>query len=87
MATGAMPSRLLDGQRPNVASADVQLPAVRDYEQVDEEILGTLHPTGKWFAGLGLALACMLIGAATRPYQNYWGLGRAGYEQTPICGV
>ena len=28
-------------QRPNVASADVRLPAVRSYEQVDREIGGT----------------------------------------------
>ena len=33
------------GQRPNVASADVRLPAVKSYEQVDREIAATLHPT------------------------------------------
>ena len=29
-------------RRPNIAAADRQLPAVRDYEQVDREISGTL---------------------------------------------
>ena len=37
MATIAKPVR--EGIRgPNIASADVQLPAVKDYEQVDREI-------------------------------------------------
>ena len=41
--------------RPNIASADVQLPGVRDYEQVDNDIIGTLKPTAGWFAAFGVA--------------------------------
>ncbi len=55
--------------RPNIASADVQLPAVRDYEQVDREISGTLKPSAGWFAALGLAVALFLWGAGTWIYQ------------------
>ena len=36
-------------------SADVRLPPVRSYEQVDREIGGTLHPSLGWFALLGVA--------------------------------
>ena len=50
---------------PNVASADIQLPAVRDYEQVDNEIISTMSPTAGWFMALGGAILCMLIGATT----------------------
>ena len=39
-------------RRPNIASADIQLPAVKDYEQVDREILQILQPTKAWFGGL-----------------------------------
>ncbi len=85
MATTVEPYRT--GQRPNVASADVQLPAVRNYEQVDEEIIGTLRPTGKWFAALGVAILFMLVGASTWAYQIYWGLGQAGYEPPVMWGV
>jgi len=74
-------------RRPNIPSADVQLPAVRDYEQVDNEILRTLRPTGGWFAGLALAIFCMLIGASAWTYQIYWGLGQAGYEPPVMWGV
>src|SRR4051794_3096278 len=46
MATITQPIPARDEPRhPNIATADVQLPAVRDYEQVDREIVGTLHPT------------------------------------------
>ena len=63
-----------DGYRmPNIASADVQLPAVRDYEQVDNEITSTMHPTAGWFMALGAAILCMLIGASAWAYQIYWG--------------
>ena len=65
------------GNRPNVASADVRLPAVRSYEQVDREIRATLHPSLGWFALLGVAILCMLIGASTWTYQIYEGLGAA----------
>ena len=44
-------------RRPNVASANVQLPGVRDYEQVDNEVIGTLRPTVAWFGALGVAIA------------------------------
>ena len=50
-------------QRPNIPSAGVRFPAVRDYEQVDREIAGTLRPTLGWFAALGIAILCLLIGA------------------------
>ena len=54
MATLTQPMPMSDEgfPRPNIPSADVQLPAVRDYEQVDREIIGTLHPTVAWFIGL-----------------------------------
>ncbi|HEX6629945.1 MAG TPA: NrfD/PsrC family molybdoenzyme membrane anchor subunit [Gemmatimonadaceae bacterium] len=74
-------------RRPNIPSANVQLPAVRDYEQVDREITATLRPTGPWFAGLALAVVCMLIGAAAWTYQIYWGLGQAGYAPPVMWGV
>ena len=74
-------------QRPNIPSANVQLPAVRDYEQVDREIAATLRPTGPWFAGLALSILCMLVGAAAWTYQIYWGLGQAGYAPPVMWGV
>ena len=67
MATAATPLRGDDGEvlhRPNIATANVQLPAVRDYEQVDRDIIGTLHPTVAWFIGLGTAITCLVIGIA-----------------------
>src|SRR5215203_2446685 len=73
--------------RPNIASANVQLPAVRDYEQVDNEITSTLHPTVAWFGGLAVAVVCMLIGASAWTYQIYWGLGQAGYEPPVMWGT
>src|SRR5215207_5422603 len=73
--------------RPNIASASVQLPAVRDYEQVDNEITSTLHPTVAWFGGLAVAIVCMLIGASAWAYQIYWGLGQAGYVPPVMWGV
>jgi len=64
MATMARP---LDDRnapkRPNIATADVQLPAVKDYEQVDREIVGTLHPTAAWFIGLAVAIFFLIVGA------------------------
>ncbi|HUR91650.1 MAG TPA: hydrogenase, partial [Gemmatimonadaceae bacterium] len=50
--------------RPNIASADVQLPAVRDYEQVDNEIAATLSPTAAWYIGLFTAVGFLLLGIA-----------------------
>jgi Ni/Fe-hydrogenase subunit HybB-like protein len=83
MATMAHP----DVKRPNIPSANVQLPAVADYEQVDNEIAATLRPTGPWFIGLGVAIVAMLVGAAAWTYQIYWGLGQAGYEPPTMWGV
>ena len=73
--------------RPNIASANVQLPAVADYDQVDREILGTLKPTFAWFAALGVAVLGLLIGAAAWTYQMYAGLGVAGYSPPVMWGV
>src|SRR5947199_54069 len=73
--------------RPNIATADVRLPAVRSYEQVDAEIMGTLHPSLGWFALLGIAIVCMLIGACAWTYQIYEGLGAAGYQPPVMWGV
>ena len=47
---------LAEPVRPNVASANIQLPGVESYEQVDREIAGTLKPTAGWFALLGIAI-------------------------------
>ncbi len=80
------PARVVE-RRPNIASANVQLPAVADYEQVDREILGSLKPTFAWFAALGTAVLGMLIGAAAWIYQMYMGLGVAGYSPPVMWGV
>ncbi len=74
-------------RRPNIASADVQLPGVRDYEQVDNEIIATMGPTTGWFGALGFAIVCMLIGASAWAYQIFWGLGQAGYAPPLMWGV
>ncbi|GAC1649889.1 MAG: polysulfide reductase NrfD [Gemmatimonadaceae bacterium] len=74
-------------RRPNIPSATVSLPAVADYEQVDTEIGATLRPTYGWFAGLSVAILCMLIGAATWTFQIYEGLGVAGYSPPVMWGV
>ena len=88
MATIAKPIPPRDEpRRPNIASADVQLPAVKDFEQVDREIVGTLHPTVAWFMGLGVAVFFLLIGIATWMYQIYSGLGVAGYNPPVMWGV
>ena len=57
MATIVRPT---EPRRPNIARAGLQLPAVRTYTQVNDEIIGTLHPTGAWFGALGVAITCML---------------------------
>ena len=74
-------------RRPNIPSADVRLPAVRDYEQVDDEITATLHPTVQWFIGLGVAITFLIIGALAWTYQIYTGLGVAGYNPPVMWGV
>ena len=66
MATLAHPD---EPRRPNIASADIQLPAVTSYEQVDNEILAILKPTKAWFGALGIALACLALGAFSWIYQ------------------
>jgi len=65
-------------QRPNIASAGNRLPGVRDYEQVDRDIISTLRPTLGWFAALGIAILCLLIGISAWMYQIHEGLGAAG---------
>ena len=92
MATIAPPRvARVDGEepprRPNIATANVQLPAVRDYEQVDREIIGTLRPTLGWFALLGTAILCLLIGISAWMYQIHEGLGVAGYNPPVMWGV
>ena len=67
--------------------ADVQLHAVRDYEQVDREISATLHPTVAWFIALGTAIFFLLLGISAWMYQIYSGLGVAGYNPPVMWGV
>jgi Ni/Fe-hydrogenase subunit HybB-like protein len=89
MATIAhpVPATEREIRRPNVASADVQLPAVRDYEQVDREISATLSPTAAWYLGLAVAVFFLLTGIAAWMYQIYSGLGVAGYNPPVMWGV
>ena len=84
MATLAHPD---EPRRPNIASADIQLPAVTSYEQVDDEILAILKPTKAWFGALLLALACLGLGAFSWIYQIHQGLGVAGYNPPVMWGV
>jgi molybdopterin-containing oxidoreductase family membrane subunit len=71
----------------NIASADIPLPAVRDYEQVDREIAGTLAPSFGWFGALGVAVLLFLWGAGVWIYQIYWGLGMTGLNPPVMWGV
>ncbi|MDE3053190.1 MAG: polysulfide reductase NrfD, partial [Gemmatimonadota bacterium] len=87
MATTAAPFPPAADLRPNVASADVHFPAIKTYEQVDNEVINTMRPTLGWFVLLGLAILCMLVGAATWTYQIYEGLGAAGYHPPVMWGV
>ena len=88
MATVAQPVTDVELlRRPNLPTADVRLPAVRDYEQVDNEILGTLGPSAGWFMCLGVAILFLLIGASAWTYQIYTGLGVAGYNPPVMWGV
>jgi Ni/Fe-hydrogenase subunit HybB-like protein len=73
--------------RPNIAAAGLQLPAVTSYEQVDREIMDTLHPTKGWFVLLLTAITCLLIGIACWMYQIEEGLGVAGYSPPVMWGV
>jgi molybdopterin-containing oxidoreductase family membrane subunit len=74
-------------KRPNIASANVQLPAVRDYEQVNDDIIGTLQPTKAWFAALTIAMLCLVVGISAWMYQINQGLGVAGYSPPVMWGV
>ena len=85
MAATATPIR--DGERPNIPSAAVRFPAVRDYEQVDREIGATLGPSLGWFAALGIAILCMLVGASAWIYQIREGLGVAGFQPPVMWAV
>lgn len=89
MATSAEPmSGARDGTpRPNVARAGLRLPAVRSFEQVDDEITGVLKPTVAWFGGLSVAVLFLLVGIACWMYQIYSGLGVAGYRPPVMWGV
>jgi len=73
--------------RPNIPAAGLQLPAVRDYEQVDREIGATLNPTKAWFGGLALAILGLLVGVTAFTYQLHEGLGVAGYEPPVMWAV
>ena len=90
MASAATPSKSVasyNTELPNVPSAAVRFPAIRSYEQVDREIGGTLRPSLGWFAALGTAVICMLIGALAWTYQIHEGLGAAGYQPPVMWGV
>src|SRR5260221_5426200 len=73
--------------RQNVPSASNRLPGVKNYAQVDREIVGTLRPTLGWFALLGTAILSLLIGISTWMYQIHEGLGAAGYHPPVMWGV
>jgi len=87
MASAARPVDVELLRRPNLPSADVRLPAVKDYEQVDDEIVATLGPQPGWFIALGIAILFLLIGASAWAYQIYTGLGVAGYNPPIMWGV
>src|SRR4026208_96057 len=87
MGTVGQPSRPGLPQRPNIPSAGNRLPGVKDYEQVDREIIGTLRPTLGWFAALGTAVLCLLIGVSAWFYQGYRGPAVAGYNPPVMWGV
>jgi Ni/Fe-hydrogenase subunit HybB-like protein len=74
-------------RRPNIASANVQLPAVQSYEQVDDEIAATLRPTKAWFVMLMIAMLCLAGGISAWMYQIQQGLGVAGYNPPVMWGV
>ena len=87
-ATAApLPHREPPARRPNVPSAAVRLPAVRDYEQVDREIIGNPRPSLAWFVAPGIAVTCLVIGAPTGTYQIHEGLGAPGYHPPTMGGA
>ena len=87
MATTVAKPLKISPRPSNIARADVQLPSVTSYEQVNDEISRTLQPTKAWFASLAVAMLCLAIGAATWMYQIYMGLGVAGYNPPVMWGV
>ena len=89
MATVARPHEEIPepSRYPNVASSLVRLPGIRDYEQVDNEVLATLTPTTKWLIALAIAIGALLIGIVAFLYQMYMGLGVAGYNPPVMWGV
>ncbi|HEY7878463.1 MAG TPA: NrfD/PsrC family molybdoenzyme membrane anchor subunit, partial [Gemmatimonadaceae bacterium] len=84
MATVAPPGREVG---PNIPEANIQLPSVRNYRQVTDEIRRTLNPTGMWLAALLAAITCLLIGLGAWMWQVYMGLGVAGYSPPVMWGV
>jgi molybdopterin-containing oxidoreductase family membrane subunit len=87
MAAVTRPVPAEEPRRPNIATAGMQLPAVRDFEQVDREIIRTLRPSLGWFIGLGVAVLALLLGITAWMYQIYTGLGVAGYNPPVMWGV
>ncbi|HXY30339.1 MAG TPA: NrfD/PsrC family molybdoenzyme membrane anchor subunit [Gemmatimonadaceae bacterium] len=87
MATLAPTERVADLDPRRIASANIQLPSVRTYTEVNDDIIGTLRPTAGWLAALAITITCMLIGATAWTYQIYWGLGVAGYHPPVMWGV
>jgi Ni/Fe-hydrogenase subunit HybB-like protein len=87
MSATVNPEMVGDNQRPNIAKAGLQLPAVKDYAQVDREIMGTLKFSKAWFVLLLTAMGALGIGAAAWIYQIYSGLGVAGYSPPVMWGV
>jgi Ni/Fe-hydrogenase subunit HybB-like protein len=87
MTTTAHSSSGHEMPRPNIAKAGLQLPAVKDYEQVDREIMATLRPTKGWFVALAIAITCLIIGGMAWTYQIHEGLGVAGYNPPVMWGV
>jgi Ni/Fe-hydrogenase subunit HybB-like protein len=74
-------------KRPNIAKAGLQLPAVKDYAQVDREIMNTLKFSKSWLLLLLTAMGALAIGAGSWIYQIYSGLGVAGYSPPVMWGV
>ncbi|HEX8716088.1 MAG TPA: NrfD/PsrC family molybdoenzyme membrane anchor subunit [Gemmatimonadaceae bacterium] len=87
MATVTRPDEEVLRLGPNIPEANIQLPGVEKYEQVTREIQRTLYPTKLWFAGLSVAIICMLIGLGAWMWQVYMGLGVAGYSPPVMWGV
>ena len=73
---------------PNIAKAGLQLPAVKDYEQVDREIIGDAAADQGLVRGCSrVAIICLIIGGTAWAYQIHEGLGVAGYNPPVMWGV